>query len=255
MPFNIYSELSSSILAFMLIALTHSSAWVGEHKGATIVNDRCPHSDGNEHIRAIECTTALLNPQLQSLAAVWCDTGPRARPHAHAHSQRTGRSICPRGQIFALTLSGTSATSLRGCEFGLLTGSKLGLAWAMQLYIEDIVIGIKRPGHCMKHEAVCCGLHKSNRVPNVVALTTLPRFLIRWKSWGTPVQRNRFSAILPRCTMYGWSTTFYKHARCSLICTIHAYGARLAAVNNSVLLSKDRCYLKNVWIYYLWQNN
>ncbi len=116
--------------------------------------------------------------RLQSFAAVWCFTGPGTHPRAHAHSQCSGRSTCPRGQIFELTLSETSATSLRGCELWLLTRSKLGLAWAMQLYIEDIVIGIKRPGHCMKHDAVCCSLHKSNRVPNVVALTTLPRFLI-----------------------------------------------------------------------------
>lgn len=96
MPFNIYSELSSSILAFMLIALTHSSAWVGERKGATIVNDRCPHSDGNEHIRAIECTTALLNPQLQSLAAVIRRCLMRHRPagmSSRSCAQPTYRTI------------------------------------------------------------------------------------------------------------------------------------------------------------------
>lgn len=169
----------------MLIVLTHSSQRaqrcnIRERPMSAL---RCERV-WNERVWPIARTTALLNPQL----CTWV-----AAVILRSLKQHMGQSTCPRGQIFVLMLSETSATSLRGCEFGLLTRSMLGLAWAMQLYIEDIVIGIKRPGHCMKNEAVCCGLHKSNRVPNVglVALTTLPRFLICWKCWGTLVQREQ----------------------------------------------------------------
>lgn len=175
----------------MLTALACGLVWVKECKGGT--QQTSPLRDGNVRL-CVQVFVESTAPHVGvcSHSAVFDATLARGHVLTPMHTTPVlGRATCPRGEIFALALSGTSATSLRGCEFGMLTGSRLGLAWAMQLYIEVIVTGIKRPEPCAKHEAVCCGLHKSNRVPNAAALTTLPRFLTRWRCWGTPVQREQ----------------------------------------------------------------
>lgn len=101
MAFNICSELGFSTLA--LIAITCSLIGV---KGATIVNDRCPHSKmemhavGRSSVRWLCWIRSYVCGRLQWFAGVWCDTGPRACPRAHARSPRTGTIHVSSGRDF-----------------------------------------------------------------------------------------------------------------------------------------------------------
>lgn len=104
---------------------------------------------------------------------------------------------CPRGGIFTITLSGTSATSLRGRE--VIIWSAIRKQFGISVGKTAIEASAKITlGHCdwhkktqrhwnrMKHEAVCLCLLQSNKASNVLTPATSN---IRQNGWGTSEQQ------------------------------------------------------------------
>lgn len=159
------SELASPTLAFMLIALACGLFSVLEIA-------KVEQADAQRWKRVIACVcdgfaeSTATHVGVCSQSCVWCDTGPRARTHTHP-------LLGPDSCAHALW---NVCHQFKGVWIFTVDREQVGIS------VSNATI---HPRHCgwhkttralQKHEAVCCGLHTSNRVSNAVALTRCQDF-------------------------------------------------------------------------------